>query len=404
MDYSSMLYTPGPDAARMAAPQPAAIPSPVPEPQMQGVPVEQPQVPASVPAPQSSGEPAVAAPPAAPGLWDKFRDNPNLMQAAMMTGLRLMHGQRNGQDSFGLVSDALMAGNLAYQYSNQSAADEGRRVAEDQRKEKDTASQIDWRGAQTEGKKQETAFKAQLQPHEMEKVQAEVERLRQEGKVREAEALIKTAEAAPEYLRKRLQAGLDLTAAQTGQYNAAAGNYTANTANTNLKTKAGEQLLDAKDARTVWGGGRGQESAVAQQVSAYMSDWKMANPQLPGESKESYAQRAATESTRFWNEKKRGASEEQFLNYLKATGQSPMNEKQWEKARAGFDVYLKVLESKKPQPVINQPAGAAPAAAPSGAPKIPEGATLLPGKMSVNGKPLYQMKDASGKLQTYEAN
>lgn len=222
MDYSSVL-NPAPQAAPLPPQSPPATATPQWAPVPISYPVGNPQeqvkaqgIPPQAAAPVPAGEPAVAAPPASPGLWEKFQTNPNLMQAALMSGLRLMNGQQNGQDTFGLVSDALMAGNLAYQYTNQNATEEERKATE-------SKAQVDWRTAQTAQTVQETSQKAQMFPQTLKKVEQEIKNLETSGRLDEARALKAEFDADPQRMADNLKLDQSVKRANINQSNAAAG-------------------------------------------------------------------------------------------------------------------------------------------------------------------------------------
>lgn len=154
---------------------------------------------------------------------DKIRTNPNLMQAALMTGLTLMQGNREGENLAGLAGRSLMVGTTAKGYldENQRAAE--LQAREESRKEAESTSRIEMQGAQTAQAKQETAQKAAMFPETQRKLKVEIDNLVAKGELDKANLLKAQFENDPAHLAEVWNLDKKVKQAQIGASQAAAG-------------------------------------------------------------------------------------------------------------------------------------------------------------------------------------
>lgn len=222
---------PGMPPAAVATPVPMPMPpqaqplpqsAPAQDPMAQAVQAAQPQV------AQEEGAEGQGA--GGMGFFDKLRTDPKLSQAMMMVGLRMMQGQRPGQDAFGMVSDAMMAGATAHNMLSHNEQENARKDAEFGLKKEEAGVRMDNTRANTAQTQQNTEFKAQLQPEEIAKAKAEIVRLKAEGKSAEARAIGDGIRNDPEAVRRILND-------QSMQSRAAAGASGASAAHSNAGTE-----------------------------------------------------------------------------------------------------------------------------------------------------------------------
>lgn len=231
---------------------PEAVATPVPPPQVQQAPVAAPATPPEA-APMQAVQPQVLAEeggaggsPDGLGFFDKLRTDPKLSQAMMMVGLRMMQGQKPGQDAAGMIGDAMMAGATAHNMLKFNEAENARKDAEFGLKKEEAGVRMDGTRANTAQTLQETSQKAELFPQTKQKVAEELRKLRLEGRKAEADALAAEFKSDP----KRLAQGWNLDVAgkqaNINQSNAAAGANNALTADRELSTSLKKELLDPK--------------------------------------------------------------------------------------------------------------------------------------------------------------
>lgn len=155
------------------------------------------------------------------GFFDKLRTDPKMAQSMLMVGLRMMQGQRPGQDAMGMVGDAMMAGAAAHNMLKYNEAEGARKDQELGLKTQESNARVAQANASTAATTQQTQQQGELFPNMKEKLAVEVKNLRTQGKSAEAMALIQEAKAG------NIKTELDLqNAAQRaniGQSNAAAG-------------------------------------------------------------------------------------------------------------------------------------------------------------------------------------
>lgn len=178
------------------------------------------------------------------GFFDKLRTDPKMSQAMLMMGMRMMQGNRPGQDSMGMVGDAMMAAATAHNmlsYNEKNTAIKERELG---MREKESSTRV----AQTE---QEMAQKAELFPDAKAKIAQEVRNLRTQGKGAEADLLIKDAKAGNiktelDLQNRTAQAEITQRNSASNSSNASAESARALTADRRLTTALRNELLDPK--------------------------------------------------------------------------------------------------------------------------------------------------------------
>ena len=158
--------------------------------------------------------------PAGDGFFDKLRTDPKLAQSMLMVGLRIMQGQRPGQDAMGMIGDAMIAGAAAHNMLKYNEGENARKDQELALKTQESGARVAQANANTAATVQQTAQSAAQFPNLQAKLAQEVKNLRTQGKAAEAQALIQEAKAG------NIKTELDLEnaakRANIGQSNAAA--------------------------------------------------------------------------------------------------------------------------------------------------------------------------------------
>ena len=212
---------------------PAAVATPVPMmPPPQAMPL--PQAPAPAPDPMAAVLPQVmqeegaqANSPDGMGFFDKLRTDPKMSQAMMMVGLRMMQGQKPGQDAMGMVGDAMMAGAVSHNMLKYNEGEQQRKDAEFGLKKEEAGVRMDSTRASTAQTQQNTDFKAQLQPEELAKAKELVLKYKQENQLDKLKMVGEGIRNDPETVRKLIAADLNVKNASANASNASAGNSSA---------------------------------------------------------------------------------------------------------------------------------------------------------------------------------
>jgi hypothetical protein len=229
---------------------PAAVATPVPMmPPPQAMPLPQAQAPDPMAAalPQvMQEEGAQANSPDGMGFFDKLRTDPKMSQAMMMVGLRMMQGQKPGQDAMGMVGDAMMAGAVSHNMLKYNEGEQQRKEAEFGLKKEEAGVRMDSTRASTVRTQQDTDFKAQLQPEELAKAKELVLKYKNENRLDELKLVKEKLVSDPEYVRKMLAADLDVKRGNAAQSYAGAGASNALTADREQDTKLQATLADPK--------------------------------------------------------------------------------------------------------------------------------------------------------------
>ena len=129
------------------------------------------------------------------GFFDKLRTDPKLAQSMLMVGLRMMQGQRPGQDTMGMVGDAMMAGAAAHNMLKYNEGENARKDQELGLKTQESNARVAQAGATTEATQQQTQQSAAQFPNVQAKLAQEVKNLRAQGQTAAANALIHEAKA-----------------------------------------------------------------------------------------------------------------------------------------------------------------------------------------------------------------
>lgn len=224
------------------------------------------------------------------GFFDKLRTDPKLAQSMLMVGLRMMQGQRPGQNGVGMLGDAMMAGAAAHNMLKYNEGENARKDTELGLKVQESGARVAQANATTAATTQATQQSAAQFPNVQAKLAQEVKNLRSQGKTAEAQALIQEARAG------NIQTELDLEnaskRANINQSNAAAGASAAQSRFTDqgtqgrlLENEARVTLLDenvtpkAQEAATrVLNHGKTDRTAAKAGNDAMMSIIKIANP------------------------------------------------------------------------------------------------------------------------------
>lgn len=178
------------------------------------------------------------------GFFDKLRTDPKLAQSMLMVGLRMMQGQRPGQNGVGMLGDAMMAGAAAHNMLKYNEGENARKDTELGLKVQESGARVAQANATTAATTQATQQSAAQFPNVQAKLAQEVKNLRVQGKTAEAQALIQEARAG------NIQTELDLEnaskRANINQSNAAAGASAAQSRFTEQRTQG--QIVE-NDAR-----------------------------------------------------------------------------------------------------------------------------------------------------------
>lgn len=231
---------------------PAAVATPVPMmPPPQAMPLPQAQAPA--PDPMAAALPQVmqeegaqANSPDGMGFFDKLRTDPKMSQAMLMVGLRMMQGQKPGQDAMGMVGDAMMAGAVSHNMLKYNEGEQQRKDAEFGLKKEEAGVRMDSTRASTVRTQQDTDFKAQLQPEELAKAKELVLKYKNEDQLDKLKMVKEKLVNDPEYVRKMLAADLKVKDGQAASGFASAGAANALTADRKQDTKLQATLADPK--------------------------------------------------------------------------------------------------------------------------------------------------------------
>lgn len=155
------------------------------------------------------------------GFFDKLRTDPKMAQSMLMVGLRMMQGQRPGQDTMGMIGDAMMAGAAAHNMLKYNEGENARKDTELGLKVQESGARVAQANATTAATQQATQQSAAQFPNMQAKLAQEVKNLRTQGKTAEANSLIQEAKAG------NIKTELDLEnasrRANISQSNAAAG-------------------------------------------------------------------------------------------------------------------------------------------------------------------------------------
>ena len=215
-----------------AVPAPAGLPAPV----LQGVAQEE-----GANGPSEGGQ----------GFFDKLRTDPKMSQAMLMVGLRMMQGNRPGQDGAGMMSDAMMAGAAAHNMLSYNEKEDGRKQAEDGRKQQESDALVASRNAATEASNFSVEKGKALLPEEMKKVRAEIARLKAEGDLQAVRLLGEQVKNDPDLVRKDLLSGINARNASAASGYASAENQKASAGLAKVRTDAANKLLEEGDPNAV---------------------------------------------------------------------------------------------------------------------------------------------------------
>lgn len=177
----------------------------------------------AAPSPSDAAPPQNAQAPEAGGFFQKMEKDPAFTQAMLMAGVRMMQGPRRGQDTAGMIGDAMAVG--AATYGGQKQADQAfaLKQQEEQRRAAESQSNIARNAESMATSRQNRELEAKAFPETQKKVAEEIRRARLQGDVAEADLLIKRWKSDPKRLAEEYQLDKDKTRAQTSQANAAAG-------------------------------------------------------------------------------------------------------------------------------------------------------------------------------------
>lgn len=224
------------------------------------------------------------------GFFDKLRTDPKMAQSMLMVGLRMMQGQRPGQDTMGMIGDAMMAGAAAHNMLRYNEGENARKDTELGLKVQESGARVAQANATTAATQQATQQSAAQFPNMQAKLAQEVKNLRTQGKTAEANSLIQEAKAG------NIKTELDLEnasrRANINQSNAAAGASAAQaryadqgTQGRILENEARLTLVDRnatpedqEGATRVLNNGKSDKTVVRSQQNALKELIKEANP------------------------------------------------------------------------------------------------------------------------------
>lgn len=224
------------------------------------------------------------------GFFDKLRTDPKMAQSMLMVGLRMMQGQRPGQDTMGMIGDAMMAGAAAHNMLKYNEGENARKDTELGLKVQESGARVAQANATTASTQQATQQSAAQFPNMQAKLAQEVKNLRTQGKTAEAEALIKEAKAGN--IKTELDLANAAQRANISQSNAAAGASAAQaryadqgTQGRILENDARLTLVDRnatpedqEGATRVLNNGKSDKTVVKSQQNALKELIKEANP------------------------------------------------------------------------------------------------------------------------------
>lgn len=224
------------------------------------------------------------------GFFDKLRTDPKMAQSMLMVGLRMMQGQRPGQDTMGMIGDAMIAGAAAHNMLKYNEGENARKDTELGLKVQESGARVAQANATTASTQQATQQSAAQFPNMQAKLAQEVKNLRTQGKTAEANSLIQEAKAG------NIKTELDLEnasrRANINQSNAAAGASAAQaryadqgTQGRILENEARLTLVDRnatpedqEGATRVLNNGKSDKTVVKSQQNALKELIKEANP------------------------------------------------------------------------------------------------------------------------------
>lgn len=148
------------------------------------------------------------------GFFDKIRSDPKMAQAMLMAGTRMMQGNKAGQDDLGMLGEAMMAGATAHNMLSYNEKQNALKQQELDMKQRESVARL----GQLE---QETKFKAELQPMEVEKARELIAKYKTENKSAEAKALGDAIRNDPEMVRRTLDDQHNVSRANVNQSNSA---------------------------------------------------------------------------------------------------------------------------------------------------------------------------------------
>ena len=108
------------------------------------------------------------------GFFDKLRTDPKLAQSMLMVGLRMMQGQRPGQDAMGMVGDAMIAGAAAHNMLKYNEGENARKDQELALKTQESGARVAQANATTAATQQATQQSAAQFPNMQAKLAQEV--------------------------------------------------------------------------------------------------------------------------------------------------------------------------------------------------------------------------------------
>jgi hypothetical protein len=229
----------------------------------------------ATPSPSDAAPPQNAQAPEAGGFFQKMQSDPALTQAMLMAGVRMMQGPRRGQDTVGMIGDAMAVG--AATYGGQKQADQAfaLKQQEEQRRNAESQSTIAQNEESVATSRQKREQDATMFPETQKQVAAEIRRARLQGDNAQADLLIKQWKSDPQRMAEDRALDNARTRAQTGQANAAAAASAASADN----SKANAELTRAKTTdpgkyQTNYGG----TAQAVQNRADIASRIKLANP------------------------------------------------------------------------------------------------------------------------------
>ena len=181
------------------------------------------------------------------GFFDKLRTDPKMSQAMMMVGLRMMQGQKPGQDAMGMVGDAMMAGATAHNMLKFNESQKAQRDQEFGLKKEQAQVSMDNTRASTAQTQQNTDFKAQLQPDELAKAKELVLKYKQENQLDKLKMVGEGIRNDPETVRKLIAADLNAKNASANASNASAGASSAHAEATRYGTTTKQKDAEMRD-------------------------------------------------------------------------------------------------------------------------------------------------------------
>lgn len=180
------------------------------------------------------------------GFFDKLRTDPKLSQAMMMAGIRMMQGGKPGQNTMGILGDAMMAGAAAHNMLSHNERQQGIEEQKLAMQQAESTARVESTQANTDNTKQRTAFAAELQPMEVTKARELLAKLKTENRSAELRVLADAIRNDPVEVRRIMQEESAARRASAASGFASAANSGASAAGKKQEVEWAKTIADPK--------------------------------------------------------------------------------------------------------------------------------------------------------------